>query len=267
MRLAIISDIHGNLQALKAVWTDLEAQRPDRVYCLGDLVGYGAHPNQVTEFIRERNIPTLMGNYDEGVGFDLDDCGCVYRDPELKRLGDISLSWSREHTSAENKAYLRSLPIQIRPEGARPRPLLVHGSPRKMNEYLFEDRPRATFERIAILADCDVLLFGHTHVPYTKRVAGTLFVNTGSVGRPKDGDPRAGYVLLETGRRPKVQIRRVEYDLSTAAEAIRSTSLPDYYASELTAGGKPQATAGEARPELTKAALGTSPSEVGQAAS
>lgn len=267
MRLAIISDIHGNLHALQAVWADLQMQRPDRVYCLGDLVGYGAHPNQVTEFIRERQIPTLLGNYDEGVGFDLDDCGCVYGDPELKRLGDASLDWSREYTSAENKVYLRSLPMQIRPEEIQPRLLLVHGSPRKMNEYLFEDRPRATFERIAKMADCGVLLFGHTHVPYTKRVAGTLFVNTGSVGRPKDGDPRAGYVLLETGRRPKVQIRRVEYDLGAAADAIRRTSLPDYYAAELIAGGKPQAAAGEARPELTKAALGISPGEVGKAAS
>ncbi len=243
MRIAILSDIHANLHALQAVWDDLQAQAPDAVYCLGDLVGYGAHPNEVIEFIRQREIPTIMGNYDEGVGFDLDDCGCVCKDPRLLRLGDLSLAWSRGNTNEENKAYLRSLPMQIRLEDRRPNLLLVHGSPRKMNEYLFEDRPQATFERIAKVAGCEILLFGHTHLPYTKRVAGTLFVNTGSVGRPKDGDPRAGYVLLEARRRPKVQIRRVEYDVDSAAQAIRETDLPDYYAEELIAGGAPEMVA------------------------
>lgn len=245
MKIAVISDIHANLHALQAVWEDLTAQSPDEVYCLGDLVGYGAHPNEVTQFIRERGIPTLMGNYDEGVGFDLEDCGCVYKDPELDRLGDLSLAWSRQHTTAENKAYLRELPMQIRLEAHKPHLLLVHGSPRKMNEYLFEDRPRATFERIAKLAGTDVLLFGHTHKPYTKKVAGTLFVNTGSVGRPKDGDPRAGYVLLETKRRPKVELRRVSYDVAAAAQSIRDSELPDYYAEELIAGGAPERIAEE----------------------
>jgi putative phosphoesterase len=182
MRLAILSDIHANLHALEAVWQDLEQQHPEAVYCLGDLVGYGAYPNEVVAFIRERQVPTIMGNYDEGVGFDLPDCGCVYRDPELARLGDLSLLWSREHTSGENKQYLQGLPLQIRLPDGRPTLLLVHGSPRKMNEYLYEDRPRATFERIAAVAAADVLLFGHTHLPYQKKVDKVLFVNTGSVG-------------------------------------------------------------------------------------
>ena len=110
MKIAVLSDIHGNLAALEAVWQDLQAWQPEAVYCLGDLVGYGAHPNEVVEFIHQREIPTLMGNYDEGVGFDLDDCGCVYKDPELKRLGDLSLAWSRAQTTRENKLYLQSLP-------------------------------------------------------------------------------------------------------------------------------------------------------------
>lgn len=239
MRIAVLSDIHGNLASLQAVWVDLELQAPEAVYCLGDLVGYGAHPNQVVEFIRQREIPTLMGNYDEGVGFDLDDCGCVYKDPELKRLGDLSLAWSRAETTRENKLYLQSLPIQIRRDERRPRLLLVHGSPRRMNEYLYEDRPRATFERIAKLAGCDVLLFGHTHLPYEKRVASTLFVNVGSVGRPKDGDPRACYALVDLNRRPRVELRRVEYDLESEAAAIEQSELPDSYAAELRLGRMP----------------------------
>ena len=99
MKIAILTDIHANLHALQAVWEDLERQRPESIYCLGDLVGYGAYPNEVVEFIRERDISTVMGNYDEGVGFDLHDCGCVYRDPVLAQLGDESLLWSRKHTT------------------------------------------------------------------------------------------------------------------------------------------------------------------------
>ena len=105
MRLAILSDIHANLHALDAVWDDLERQRPDAVYGLGDLVGYGAFPNEVVEFVAARSIPTVMGNYDDGVGFDLDDCGCVYRDPDDVLRGKQSLLWTREHTTGANKAF------------------------------------------------------------------------------------------------------------------------------------------------------------------
>jgi putative phosphoesterase len=238
MKLAIFSDIHANLHALQAVWDDIEQQNPDAVYCLGDLVGYGAYPNEVVMFLREREVPTVMGNYDEGVGFDLHDCGCVYKDPEKDRLGKESLLWSREHTSEQSKAYLQNLPLQIRLEERHPHLLLVHGSPRKINEYLYEDRPRATFERIAKLAGTELLLFGHTHLPYEKKVSGTLFINTGSVGKPKDGDPRAGYVLLTANRRPKVEFRRVAYDVEAAAGAIRDADLPDAFATLLETGGR-----------------------------
>jgi putative phosphoesterase len=237
MKIAVLSDIHANIHALEAVWEDLKAKNPDAIYCLGDLVGYGAYPNEVISFIQDRGIPTVMGNYDEGVGFDLNDCGCVYRDPELSRLGALSLAWSQEHTHSDHKRYLQRLPMQIRLEDRHPHLLFVHGSPRKINEYLYEDRPRATFERIAKVAGCEILFFGHTHLPYSKRVASTLFVNTGSVGKPKDGDPRAGYVLLTLRWKPKVEFRRVTYDVGAAAQAIRSSGLPTYFADVLETGG------------------------------
>lgn len=237
MRLAVISDIHANLHALQAVWQDIEDQSPDAVYCLGDLVGYGAFPNEVVEFIRDRSIPTVMGNYDEGVGFDMDDCGCVYREPYEEHLGKQSLYWSRQNTRSDLKAFLRELPLQIRLEERRPKMLLVHGSPRKINEYLYEDRPPATFERIAKLAGTEILFFGHTHLPYHKTVAGTSFVNTGTVGKPRDGDVRAGYALVSLGRRIQVSYRRVGYDVQAAAEAIRHSGLPDHFADLLQVGG------------------------------
>lgn len=236
MRLAIISDIHGNLHALEAVWQDLEAQRPDAVYCLGDLVGYGAFPNEVIDFIRARKVPTLMGNYDEGVGFDLDECGCVYRDPEDDARGKQSLYWSRERTTEENKGYLRALPHQIRLNKDSGDVLMVHGSPRKINEYLYQDRPEATFERLAKQARAASIFFGHTHLPYQKQIGGIWFVNTGSVGKPKDGDPRAGYVLAKLAEVPRFMYRRVGYDVGRAARAIRETGLPSEFAAMLESG-------------------------------
>jgi putative phosphoesterase len=239
MRIAILSDIHANLDALQVVWADGEEQCPDTVYCLGDLVGYGASPNEVVAFLRERGVPTVMGNYDEGVGFDKDECGCIYRDPEEDRLGKLSLLWTRQQTTPENKAHLQKLEIQIRLDDQRPSLLTVHGSPRKISEYMFEDRPAATFERIARLAGSDILLFGHTHLPYQKRVSCTRFVNTGSVGKPKDGDARAGHVLLEHSWRTTVHFLRVAYDVNAAAKAIRQSGLPSIYADHLLSGGIP----------------------------
>lgn len=238
MKLAILSDIHANLHALEAVWEDLESQRPDGVYCLGDLVGYGAYPNETIEFIRDRQIPTVMGNYDEGVGFDLSDCGCVYKNPVEDQLGKRSLEWTKEKTTDKNKAYLQSLPLQIRLDEQNPRLMLVHGSPRKINEYLYKDRPEATFDRIAKVAGVEILLFGHTHLPYVRHVSGTKFVNCGSVGKPKDGNPLAGYVILSIGKDSDVEFRRVPYDVLAAANSIRASELPHEFADLLESGGR-----------------------------
>ena len=237
MRLAIFSDVHGNLAALDAVVADIKTQGPDRVYCLGDLVGYAPFPNEVIERVRREQFPTIMGNYDDGVGFDRDECGCAYKEPIDRELGQRSLEWTKEHTTTENKGYLRTLVPELRFEVGQTRVLLVHGSPRKMNEYLFEDRALSSFERIAASAAADLIVFGHTHVPYTKRVNGVLFVNVGSVGKPKDGDPRSCYAVLDIQAEAHVSFRRVEYDVSAMAEAIRHSALPDKFARDLELAG------------------------------
>jgi putative phosphoesterase len=237
MRVAVISDIHGNIHALQALWADVRAQAPEAVICLGDLVGYGAFPNEVIDFVRERDAHVLMGNYDDGVGYDRDDCGCVYKDPADDARGRLSLLWTRERVTPERKAYLRGLPFDRREAYAGRRVRFVHGSPRKINEYLYEDRPESVFRNVAKAADAEVLFFGHTHRPYRKQVERTLFVNTGSVGKPKDGDPRAGYVLADFGARLDIQFRRVVYDVAAAARAVRESGLPVHFATLLETGG------------------------------
>jgi putative phosphoesterase len=240
MRIAIFSDIHGNLPALEAVLADIATRKPDARYCLGDLVGYAAFPNEVTERIQREDIPTVMGNYDDGVGFERDDCGCAYRDPDERARGDRSLAWTKAHVTGDNKAYLRSLNNEIRFEADGRRVLLVHGSPRKMNEYLFEDRAVSSFQRLAASSNADIIVFGHTHKPYTKVVNGVLFINVGSVGKPKDGDWRACYTVLDTVQ-PHCEFVRVEYDLKKVTDAIRGTDLPAEFAIDLERGGSPPA--------------------------
>ncbi|HKE85029.1 MAG TPA: metallophosphoesterase family protein [Vicinamibacterales bacterium] len=232
MRLALFSDIHGNLPALDAVLTDIQRQTVDAVYCLGDLVGYGASPNEVAERIRRGNIPTVMGNYDDAVGYDRDDCGCAYREEDDRERGQRSLEWTRSHTTDANKTFLRSLHREIRFDADGKRVLLVHGSPRKLNEYLFEDRPLASFQRLAASSNADVIVFGHTHKPYAKVVDDVLFLNVGSVGRPKDGDWRACYATLDVPTAHAAFVR-VSYDVECAMAAIRETDLPQQFAVDL----------------------------------
>lgn len=233
--VTIFGDIHANLPALEAVLRDIDARGLTNLYCLGDLVGYGTFPNEVVESIRARNIPTLMGNYDHGVGHDSDDCGCAYKTPEARALGDRSIAWTNAHTSAENKAFLRALPAQIPLALGDLRVMLVHGSPRKVNEYLYADRPDASFERLLDLVSADVLVCGHTHLPYHKLLpSGRHVINAGSVGKPKDGDPRAGYVVLRaSGRDLNVEFARVAYDVELAARAIEATEMPREFAGML----------------------------------
>lgn len=232
--VAVITDIHANLPALEAALARIDALAIERVYCGGDLVGYGPHPDEVCALIEERAIPTIHGNYDYAIGRDLEDCGCAYVTPHDRELGQRSVDWTLAHTSRRSKEFMRALPFDLRFELAGKRVRLVHGSPRKVNEYLFEDKPARTFERIAAGADCDVLVFGHTHKPWVREHGGVLFVNCGSVGKPKDGDPRAAFALLRAaGELVEVEIERVEYEVEAVAREVAAVGLPEEYAEKL----------------------------------
>ena len=256
MRIALFSDIHANLPALEALFKSMEAEKPDAVYCLGDLVGYNIWPNEVINEIRRRGIPTIAGNYDQGIGLMSDECGCAYKTEKEKEMGKISISYTNSLVKPDERRYLRTLPAHIRVEFQlnedKLNLLLVHGSPRKINEYLFEDREEKSLLRIIESADADILCFGHTHKPYhrvlvsdaTEQAPYRHAINIGSVGKPKDGNPQGCYVILtlhpNSSRTHKdavqVEFIRFDYDVEKAAKAIEESPLPDEYAGMLRKG-------------------------------
>jgi len=260
MKIAFFSDIHGNLAALQAVLEDIDRQDVDIAFCGGDLVGYGAFPNEVIELLRRRHWPVIMGNYDQGVGQDADDCGCAYRDEVSRALGQRSIAWTKERVTAGNKAYLRNLPSKISLVINGKKILMVHGSPRRINEYLFEDRPVSAVARLFQAEEAEVIICGHTHLPYIKEMiveeswetgVGTdgrasvqrrpgghyILINGGSVGKPKDGDPRASYALIDyQDGNWQNKIVRVSYEVGAMARAIEQSGLPVEYAEQLRMG-------------------------------
>lgn len=256
MKIAFFSDIHANLPALQAVLADIDQQNPDIIYCLGDLVGYNIWPDEVAKEIRKRHIPTLAGNYDEGIGLHSDDCGCAYKTDQEKANGAVSIAFTNQKVSEETRQYLSSLPRHLSMEfkfaDRDLKLLMVHGSPRKINEYLFKDRPEKSLMRILSDANADILLFGHTHKPFYRKLSYQIdgeeafrhAINIGAVGKPKDGDPRACYLIMEldpqlSSTDPesiRVSFRRVDYDVEKAALAVEKSILPDAYALSLREG-------------------------------
>src|SRR3982074_2182076 len=170
--IAVITDIHANVPALHAALARIEELGIERVYCGGDLVGYGPHPNEVCALIEERAIPTIYGNYDHAIARDLDDCGCAYVTPEDRALGERSVAWTLEHTDRRAKDYMRALPFDLRFEVGSQRGRLVHGAAREVNGYRFEEKPARLYERLAAQAEADVLVFGHTHKPWMHEYGG-----------------------------------------------------------------------------------------------
>jgi predicted phosphodiesterase len=250
VRYALIGDIHGNLPALEAVLAAIDARGDvDAVVHLGDLVGYAPWPNEVVSLLRARAIAGVAGNYDSTTATDYDHCGCAYEDPRQEELSHLSYGWTREHVTPETKAYLGALPfrLDLRPLGghrAGPTLRVVHGAPTLNTLYWKEDRPDSFCTKMAERLGAksgDVVSFGHTHFPWQRAVDGVHFVNAGSVGRPKDGDARACYAMVELGRdEPRIEIVRVEYDVAKAAAAIRASALPDEFAEVLETGGAPK---------------------------
>lgn len=247
MRYALLSDIHANLPALRAVLADIDERADiDATYHLGDLTGYAPWPNEVVALLREQAIPGIAGNYDSTVATDYKHCGCRADSPHDEELSHLSYEWTRSHVTPETKRYLASLSfrIDIRPLGGHvsgPTITLIHGNQTLNTVYVTEDRSDSFLEKMARDLGAragDIICFGHTHKPWQRVVGGIQFINTGSVGRPKDGDWRACYALLSVDVSGAcVELVRVPYDVDEAARAIRASDLPDEFAEVLKSGG------------------------------
>lgn len=250
MKIALFSDIHANLPALEACLTDMEGHAPDAVYCLGDLVGYNIWPNEVINEIRKRKIPTLAGNYDLEIGNRPDESHSSYIIEPGKSIGSQSIAFTNHLVNPDERKYLRTLPSHIRLEYKLNNEtfdlLMVHGSPRKINEYLFVDFDETDLLSMMEKDNAHFLFFGHTHKPYHRILRDQNgkyrhAVNIGSVGKPKDDDPRGSYVLLSINDdssliKPdsiKVEIIRFEYDVEEAAKAVEDSPLPNEFADML----------------------------------
>lgn len=197
MKYALISDVHSNLPALQAVLEDIDRRDgAEAIYHLGDLVGYAPWPNEVVALVKERGITGIAGNYDSTTATDYPHCGCKADSPRGEELSHLSYEWTREHVTAETKRFLGALPFRmdLRPRGghkSRPQLVLVHGTPTLNTLYWIEDRPDSFASKMAKAAgvrEGDLIAFGHTHKPWDRLLEGVHFVNTGSVGKPKDGD-------------------------------------------------------------------------------
>jgi len=262
--VAVISCVHGNLPALEAVYADIRSQGIGQIICLGDLVGYGPWPGEVVDFVRREAIPTIQGCWDEGIGQGKGDCGCHFVSEADQAAGKWSYEWTQRSLDEAQKQYLGSLPPSLTALAGGARLVAVHGSPRSAHEYLTQQTHELVLLERAGAAQADVLLFGHTHVPYVKRLDGALrvlidtapppgqpapepdrpvmkplrpklFVNAGSVGEPRHGTPDATYVVIDPASLD-VSIRLVEYDVAATTRAMRKAEMPAAFAERLQQG-------------------------------
>ncbi len=234
MRFAVFGDIHGNIDALEAVYDAATGLGVDRMYHLGDLGGYAPFVNEVADFLLAHGIEGVQGNYDENVARSSEHCGCKYEDPLQAALADRSFSWTKQHVLERSKKLMASLPPTLTFTVHGRTVALFHAAPHKNNLYWHEDRPNRFFAEMAAKVRADVLIYGHTHKPYRKDLEGTVFINAGSVGKPKDGDPRACIALIEiTEAAVLSEFVRVPYNIERIAAAIVKQGLPPEFADQL----------------------------------
>ncbi len=253
MKVALIGDVHANLPALEVVLDHARAHGAEAIWNIGDFVGYGPFPNEVIERLRAADAASIAGNYDTAV---------IKFGQGAKRQRNAAKAlahrWAHETLSKENLAYLASLPQDMRFEIEGQRILLAHGSPASPDEHLTPDTPQQRLDELAGLAQADIVIVGHSHVPFVRAANGVWFVNTGSVGRPDDGDPRACYAMMSvTAHKLRVRHYRLEYDMRRTVEAMRQNGLPEAFVRMIEQGRalEETRTANDQRPEINAANL------------
>jgi putative phosphoesterase len=234
MKFAVFGDIHGNIEALRAAYGAAQKAGAEKRYHLGDLGGYSPFVNEVVDFLIQYHIEGVQGNYDEAVANDREHCGCRAEEPLQEEMAHRSFAWTKAHASPVSKAYMKQLPTEIEFTVAGKKVWLFHATPKKNNLYWFEDRPEKFFREMAEKGDADILIYGHTHKPYRKDFGNKIFINAGSVGKPKDGDPRACVTVVDILPDDfRIEFLRVPYDVEKAAQAIIASGLPRYFAERL----------------------------------
>ncbi len=224
MKVALIGDVHANLPALEAVLADAYQRKVEAIWNIGDFVGYGAFPEEVIKRLQQEEVLSIAGNYDLKVLKVKEKKGKLSE----KRL---AFNWTYDNLSKPSRRYLSSLPKEIRLEAEGKRILLTHGSPASNKEYINHNTPEERLRELAGMAGADIVICGHSHQPFRRKVEGVWFINTGSVGRPDDGDPRACYATLQIKPRFfQLYHYRVEYDVEGAVAAIRERGLPEAFA-------------------------------------
>jgi putative phosphoesterase len=237
MKITVFGDIHGNLEALKAAYATALSEGSEKIYHLGDLGGYAPFVNEVVGFLIEHNIEGVQGNYDETVANDRAHCGCKYEDPVQEEMANLAFEWTKMHASQKTKEYLKKLPLSLSFSAEGKKVMLFHAAPHKNNLYWYEDRPEKFFREMAGKLDADVMIYGHTHKPYRKDIGGKVFINAGSVGKPKDGNTRACVTLVDIREGDvKAEFVKVSYDIEKTASAIVESGLPPYFAERLKEG-------------------------------
>lgn len=235
MRIAIISDIHGNLPAFKAVLEDMASRAIDQVICLGDLVDFAPWPNEVINLVRSRKIMTIMGNHDERIAFDLPIIPLAKHSPEETEDRNAAIKHSKTVITPDNKQYLASLPRKVVLQFADTTLYCTHASPESIDEYLYENEDDLLQKRLQD-SRADVLIVGHTHLSFIKDITGKKVINAGSVGRSKEPDRKACYLIIDVhpGTPVAAQMIKLDYPVLETINAIHHSSIPDIYADLLT---------------------------------
>jgi len=185
MKIAVLGDIHVNIEALNIVYDAAISQNVDKIYHLGDLGGYAPFVNEVVNFLIGHDIEGVQGNYDDAVANDREHCGCKYEDPIQSEAANLSFEWTKKKATERTKDYMKRLPFQISFSAHGRLVKIFHAGPSKNNLYWYEDRPDKFFFEMAQMAGADIMIYGHTHIPYRKDIDNKVFINAGSVGKPK----------------------------------------------------------------------------------
>ncbi|MFQ5877902.1 MAG: metallophosphoesterase family protein [Acidobacteriota bacterium] len=234
-RAAFFGGIYNNAPALEAAIRDARRRGAEALYCLGDLGGFGPHPERVPPLLLENRIAVVQGNYEDSIGNGRDDCQCGYTDPRDNHFARLAYEYTRARTPAEFKAWYRGLPRSIRLRMGGRRLLLCHGSPRRQNEFLWRSTsPVAFLERLLREHEADVILCTHTGLHWERVLpSGRQVINVGALGRPaNDGRTDVWYALI-TAREPweplHVEFLPVSYDHERFAAEMRTEGLPEEF--------------------------------------